>query len=232
MHVAVLDDNLVDRNQMNRLLTRVSDENKKNGKEGLFIDLYGNYSALLHNVAIYDAIFIDVVNEEIKGHELAHGIHYQGVNAKVVLMNSEIIYNEILDDSEKEKYLYINKPIKVPELKDILLVCEEARKHREPKLELRSDVETLYVKGDEFVYARISEPGKITVKLSFDKEITFLSDMSSFKRDAEIFNQIVMVNNSTLINRNYIKEVSLFAVTMQDGISFKTTPFISRKLKS
>ena len=39
MHIAVCDDNIADRKQMQRLLERASDQNKKDGLEGFFIYL-------------------------------------------------------------------------------------------------------------------------------------------------------------------------------------------------
>ena len=38
MHIAVLDDDVASRKQMERLLERASDANKKNGLEGYYID--------------------------------------------------------------------------------------------------------------------------------------------------------------------------------------------------
>lgn len=231
MHIAVLDDNMVDRNQMNRLLTRVSDARKKKGLEGYFIDLYGSYDALMHNVAMYDAIFLDVVNETPKGHEIAYEIVFQGVHGKVVLMNSEITYKDHIEEIYLNDYLYINKPIKVPELEEVLSECEEARKHRKPKLELRSDTETFYINETELISASVREPGKITVSLSFEKELTILADMGIFKNDAEIFPNVVSINNTTLINLYHIESVNNFSVNMKNGENYKISPIISSKLK-
>ena len=58
MHVAVCDDNVADRKQTERLLGRESDRRAKLTK-GLYIDSYGNESALLRNPMQYDIFYID-----------------------------------------------------------------------------------------------------------------------------------------------------------------------------
>lgn len=231
MHIAVYDDNLVDRNQTNRLLTRISDERKKNGLEGYFIDLFGNFESLKHSIAMYDAIILDIVDEEIKGHEIAEKINDIGINGKIILCISKIDYRTVINEKDILNYLYINKPLKIPELKDVLEVCEFAKLNRVPKIELRSDTETIYITADEFMYAYVSEPGKITAVLSFEKSLTFLSDIDSLKRNVDIFKEIIQANTTTLINVNHIKNISTFSVEMDDDTTFRTLPGFRKRVE-
>ena len=220
MHIAVYDDNYVDRNQMNRLLTRASDENKKNGVEGYFIDLFGSLDMLMHNIAMYDAIFLDIVNEAPFGHDIANQLFELGINGKIILCNSTIQYKEMLDINTCERYLFINKPIKADELRTVLDECEELRLHREPKIEIRTDTDTIYIKAEEFLYANVPETGRVKVTLMDGRSKTFLGDINSFYRDLSHFSELVLANSKTIININYIKKIQTLKITMTDDSQF------------
>jgi len=228
MHIAVLDDDVASRNQMNRLLTRESDANKKNGLEGYYIDLYGNVNSLMPKAAMYDAIFIDMVECDPKGHEIAKTLYSQGINARLILCKSVINYSQLLSD---DMFLHMDKPIKTNELSDILKICRQSREQREPKIELRTKTETLYVKYDDFMYAQSAQQSKTDVLLESRGKIRVLLDLHNFKKDMSPYDFIRQINNDTIINVHRIKSVSAFSVQMDDGTQFKISLPISSKLK-
>ena len=143
MHIAVLDDDVASRKQMERLLERASDANKKNGLEGYYIDSYGAFDSLHSKAAMYDAIYIDIVDSDIKGHEIAKSILNSGIQGKIILCISSLNYREIISSEDAEQFLFIDKPVKTEELNNTLSICEENRKNREPQIEIRTKDETL-----------------------------------------------------------------------------------------
>ena len=59
MHIAICDDNIADRKQLERLLGRESD--KRKNISGLFYaDSFGDSAALMRRAVQYDLIFIDM----------------------------------------------------------------------------------------------------------------------------------------------------------------------------
>ena len=59
MHIAVCDDNVADRKQLERLLKRESD--KRAASTGIiYTDSFGNSTSLLSNPMQYDAFYIDM----------------------------------------------------------------------------------------------------------------------------------------------------------------------------
>ena len=62
MHLAVCDDNIADRKQMERLLGRESDR-RLNTTGVLYVDSFGNRSAILSTPMIYDGLFMDMVED-------------------------------------------------------------------------------------------------------------------------------------------------------------------------
>lgn len=63
MHIAICDDNIADRKQLERLLDRESDRRK--GTSGVFFcDSYGNSEHLSRNPMPYELFFLDMTSEE------------------------------------------------------------------------------------------------------------------------------------------------------------------------
>ena len=92
MHIAVCDDNVADRKQLERLLKRESD--KRAASTGIiYTDSFGNSTSLLSNPMQYDAFYIDMcLTEGITGTEVANALIAQGVNAPIVMCCSKINY--------------------------------------------------------------------------------------------------------------------------------------------
>ena len=110
MHIAVCDDNVADRKQLERLLKRESD--KRAASTGIiYTDSFGNSTALLSNPMQYDAFYIDMcLTEGITGTEVANALIAQGVNAPIVMCCSKINYRA---QSYPENVIFLDKPIKV-----------------------------------------------------------------------------------------------------------------------
>lgn len=232
MHIAVLDDDVASRNQMNRLLTRASDENKRNGREGYYIDLYGNFSSLSSKLAMYDAIFIDMVKSDVKGHEIAEHIHKSGVYAKVILCISELDYANIIGPEYANDFIFMNKPIKTDELRDNLEICEEKRSQKEPLIEIRTKDETLYVKHEEFLYAKALVAGKTTIVLVGRDDTIFYKDISLVKQAITEYPFMIAINKDTIVSTYHINKINAFSVEMDDGTSFPISLKTSKLLKS
>ena len=61
MHIAICDDNIADRKQSERLLSRESDK-RIHTTGNLYVDSYGNVEALLKSPQRYDLFFIDMTD--------------------------------------------------------------------------------------------------------------------------------------------------------------------------
>lgn len=231
MHIAVLDDDVASRKHMHRLLTRVSDDNKKNGLEGYYIDLYGNFQSLSSKLAMYDAIFIDVVDDVKKGHELAVHIHDVGIPGKIILMTSKIKYYDLLFPEYVESFDFIDKPIDTDVLNSILDECEQLREQREPKIEIRTKDETLYVKYEEFIYAKALVAGKTTIVLSGPRDTIYYKDIALVRKAVEQYPFMVPISADVIASLYHITKVNLMSVEMDEGSVFKIPLGTSGKLK-
>ena len=231
MHIAVLDDDVASRKQMERLLERASDANKKNGLEGYYIDAYGAFDSLHSKAAMYDAIYIDIVDSDMKGHEIAKSILNSGIQGKIILCISSLNYREIISSEDAEQFLFIDKPVNTEELNNTLSICEENRKNREPQIEIRTKDETLYVKYNEFLYAKALVAGKTTIVLKGRKDTIYYKDISMVRKAITEYPFMIAVNKDTVISTYHIDRVTSFHVHMDDGTSFPISLKMSSALK-
>lgn len=231
MHIAVLDDDVASRKQMERLLERASDANKKNGLEGYYIDSYGAFDSLHSKAAMYDAIYIDIVDSDMKGHEIAKSILNSGIQGKIILCISSLNYRAIISSEDAEQFLFIDKPVNTEELNNTLSICEENRKNREPQIEIRTKDETLYVKYNEFLYAKALVAGKTTIVLKGRKDTIYYKDISMVRQAITEYPFMIAVNKDTVISTYHIDRVTSFHVHMDDGTSFPISLKMSSALK-
>lgn len=231
MHIAVLDDDVASRKQIERLLERASDANKKNGLEGYYIDSYGAFDSLHSKAAMYDAIYIDIVDSDMKGHEIAKSILNSGIQGKIILCISSLNYREIISSEDAEQFLFIDKPVNTEELNNTLSICEENRKNREPQIEIRTKDETLYVKYNEFLYAKALVAGKTTIVLKGRKDTIYYKDISMVRKAITEYPFMIAVNKDTVISTYHIDRVTSFHVHMDDGTSFPISLKMSSALK-
>ena len=163
MHIAVCDDNVADRKQLERLLKRESD--KRAASTGIiYTDSFGNSTSLLSNPMQYDAFYIDMcLTEGITGTEVANALIAQGVNAPIVLCCSKINYRE---QTYPENVIFLDKPIKVAELGQSIDHALDIMSKAVPLIELREDEDTVYATEPDILYAE--EEGGILKKLAED----------------------------------------------------------------
>ncbi|MBP7347450.1 MAG: hypothetical protein KA965_02115 [Butyrivibrio sp.] len=223
MHIAVCDDNIADRKQMERLLARASNQQKKNGHEGYYVDLYGNIPSLMQYPQMYDVIFLDIVNGSQNGLDIALKLRADGIVCCIVLCSSVWDY-ETLSGSSHDSFLYMHKPILAAELSDMLIVCEKKRIHSEPMVELRGESQTIYAHCDEILYATTLQKGLLSVTLTDHRNVHILSDAANFYEQLVDFYSFIPITDHSIINIHHMISRSLMRVIMDDGQKFYVSP--------
>ncbi|MBQ6806169.1 MAG: LytTR family transcriptional regulator DNA-binding domain-containing protein [Lachnospiraceae bacterium] len=250
MHIAVCDDNIADRKQMERLLERASDR-RIHTTGVLYIDSYGNVDAVMRSPMLYDAFFIDMTSGPVNGFQLARKLIDAGSTAPIILCISTINYRAIIDAALAEvpddamelsnhsilrkqlqsQILYLNKPIKVAELDQMLdhaIACKAAMV---PTIELRGEQETYYVHEDEIMYAK-KNAQYAHVTLTDDRELDILSTMNNLYAQLKGFSHFVPISEQALVNVAFIEKISLFKLFMKNGYTFAVSPFELSYIKS
>lgn len=231
MHIAICDDNIADRKQLERLLDRESDKRKTN--TGVFYtDSYGDCAVLAKNPMPYDLFFIDLVEGEPNGLTFALQLRKFGVTVPIVLCSSKIDYKaayEKLSDCSYE-FLFLEKAIRAAELSTTLDIAVEKLKQRVPTIELRSDTETFYVQEDDIVYA-LSEGQYVRVYLKDSRTVLVLTDMLNFYSTVNMYSHMVLLTDRSLINIVYLDSYTPFKVTLKYGTVIKSSPFAVKYIK-
>lgn len=231
MHIAVCDDNIADRKQLERLLKRESDR-RKDGTGLLYVSSFGDSEVLSRNPMPYDLFFIDMTQEVTDGFDFALSLISAGVTAPIVLCSSKIDYLKKIDALTKQpsNLMHLQKAIKTAELSEIIDRALELQSKRVPTIELRSEKDTYYVLEDDIVYATPS--GRyVHVFLADGREIPILTTMSNFYDQIAMYTHIVLIGEHALFNIVYLDSFTLFSVTLKNGIRLKSTPFASKYIK-
>lgn len=242
MHIAVCDDNIADRKQMERLLGRASD--RRIHTTGVFyIDSFGNVEAVMHAPMLYNAFFIDMTSGPVNGFQLARKLIDAGVTAPIVLCVSTINYRAVIDAAIaevppdgvensnhdilrrqlKSQIQYLNKPIRVAELDEMLDYCIEQKSKTIPTIELRGEKDTLYVYEDEIMYAE-KDGNFAHVSLTEGRQIDILSTMRNLYTQVADFDHFFPISEQVFINISFVEKLTLLKLTMRDGHSFTVSP--------
>ena len=232
MHIAICDDNIADRKQLERLLGRESDKRKSD--TGVFYtDSYGDCEVLGRNPMPYDLFFIDLTESEPDGLTFALQLRRFGVTAPIILCSSKIDYKaayKALPECPYE-FLFLEKAIRTADLSLMLDHTIEILEQRIPTIELRSDTDTYYVQEDDIIYA-VTKGQYVHVILKDKRDVLILTDMLNFYSTVNMYTHMVLLTNKTLINIAYLGSYTPFKVELKDGTSLKSTPFAVSLIKA
>lgn len=230
MHVAVCDDNVADRKQMERLLGRESDRRAKL-TEGLYIDSYGNEKALLRNPMQYDIFYIDMCKTEgITGTQVADKLLEIGVQVPVYMCCSDTDYR-------KEKFagnvFFIDKPIKVEQLIASLDHAYEQKQNAIPRIELRDETstQTLYIEAADIMYGTFSKR-HVSVRLTDGRIMNIASDIENLYGQWAHHQTFVIASPKSIVNVRHIDRVGFLHVYMKDGARFPVQSIAKEQIKA
>lgn len=225
MHIAICDDNVADRKQLERLLQRESD--KQYGiREPFYIDGYGNAEALMRSPMLYDAFFIDMTASSKNGYEVAMELIHAGVTVPIVLCISTINYR---DFNLPDNCFFLQKAIRLNELCDMLDMLITACDNKVPHIEIRTETDTYYVSEKDIMYA---VGGAHTLIYLNDDRILEINDtLANFYDEVKNMPCFFPVSYKAIVNIAYVSELSLFSVQTKSGRKFSLHPAFRKYAK-
>ena len=219
MHIAICDDNIADRKQLERLLKRESD--KLNGtREPFYIDGYGNPDAVMHSPMLYEAFFIDMTSSSKNGYEIAMDLVHIGVTVPIILCISDINYQEL---ELPDNCFCLQKPIRVSELNNMLEIILKASDNKVPHIEIRTDKETVYVLENDIMYV-IPEGGLIKIHLKDETILEVPDSLENFYEENKNIPCLLPVSYNAIVNVEYISQTTFFSVHTKNGRKFFLHP--------
>lgn len=232
MHIAVCDDNIADRKQTERLLGRQSDRIFKESGERLYIDSYGNVDAFMIHPQMYHGLFVDMTSSEKNGIEIARMLLERGVTKPIILCSSTIDYEQEATKFglTEENILFLNKPIKVAELTEVMDKIKLMMGDPIKVLELRGQKDTIYAKGDDIICVK-RKGSELEINLTEGRSISIIADIYNFYDQCAIFPQICPVSDAGLININHIASTSFGKVTLDNGMALSISLIYRNSIK-
>ncbi len=223
MNLAVCDDNIADRKQTERLLGRESDRIFKETGERLYIDSYGNAEAFLHNPQMYHALFIDMVGSP-NGFEILKELLAVNIVKPIIMISSTLDYRKMVDDAgiEAPNLLFLEKPIKVLELRNIMDRIKDLNKVVVPTMELRGIDDTVYAREEEIICVE-KVRSELLVHLTEGRKVSVIADIINFYDECNIFPSICPVNDNGLVNVNHVVKTSFGKAYMDNGKVMKVS---------
>ena len=232
MHIAVCDDNIAERKQTERLLSRESDRRK--AVSGiLYVHSYGHQDALFRAPKQYNMFMIDMVDGDVDGLALALKLCQTGITVPIFLCVSTIDYRKAYTQLEKPptNIHFIDKPIKVAELTKIIGQALEMQSLITPTIELRSEKETFYVKENQIVCATCNT-FSTDVFLNDGRMVRIGSDLYNLYSQVCSYLSYYMISNRAFVNLDYIDKCSLFKLTLTNGKKLNISPFKIKEIKN
>ena len=227
MHIAICDDNIVDRKQMERLLKREADR-RRDSLLSLYVDSYGNTNALMNNPLEYDVYFIDFNSNGMTGIDIVGALISAGKQSVIYLCCGEIDYKS---HSLPENVMFINKPIRPKELSEAISYVAQIIEAKEPTIEIREENGNYFrIKESELLYATYKSE-HMTITMSEGRSATILSTFDHFYTQLQNYDSLIAVNGKTLINAKHIVRMHSFTVTMPGNVEFYISPLYRKYAK-
>ena len=220
MHIAICDDNVADRKQMERLLGRESDA-RRNTTGILYIDSFGDSSSLLNAPMLYDLFFIDLHEKDCDGMGLAERLRQAGVTAPIVLCCSVTDYRTLPNTLPAIHFL--SKPVRTANLPPMIDMAIAERSSAAHTVEIRGEQSTHYVEPDSILYAL--PKGHLThILFENGESLDMMGNLEELYYLLESTKSFLFVKKNMLANVHVISAVSLFKLTISTGETFSIGP--------
>ena len=219
IYIAVCDNNIADRKQLERLLEREKDKRLMENYDVLYIDSFGSEEALMTTPVKYDIFFVDITEGASNGMEIAKKLRHRGIAAPVVLCQSSINYTSYVN--APEDIIYIEKPLTKGQISHLVDVALEWAKRRTPLIEARCQKDTRFIQYDELIRAIPLEKFLTRLCLSSGEYLDATDSVNSIGKQLESYGCFIKCKKD-LVNIYHIESAidHGFRLTNQDIVYY------------
>ena len=238
MHVAICDDNIADRKQMERLLGRESDKLAKDNVI-LYIDSYGNPEALLSAQMHYGVYFIDLTfsqldGKPVNGLDLARMLRETGIDSTIFLCCGQIDYHTM---ELAPRIFCIDKPIRVQELSHAIQQAADELATLVPRIEFRTISHgTFYASYEEILYFHELSDCQSTLYLTDGRSIQVPEHVKNLYLNIQPAHpDLLAVSLKFALNPQHLQSAGLTTITFTNGtvkkIGLRAARYARKELK-
>lgn len=239
MHIAIVEDNIADRHQSERIIGREG-KRRTTDDEGYYIDSMGSFDAVLPFPTLYNMFFIDMTDSpEGNGLDLCIKLMNKGAFGYFILMSSKIDYRKEASRRNGEirwpdHLRFLTKPVLTKDLSDLFTEIIPLCKDRPELVEIRgiTDDETYHLDPDEIRYAVAIDDHNCRVfsTLPEHSQIFCAETVDTLFRFVEDFDQFYYLSAKKFINLNHMKDASGFRYHMDDGSGGFCSPACTKEM--
>ena len=168
---------------------------------------------------IYDAIFMDMTEDGCDAIELSHMLRADGTDVPIVFCCDKVDYRK--SKNLPDNVLFLDKPIVVAELTEMIDHLLSIKNSKAQKLEFRNQTDTFYLTEDQISCAWPKNYRYVCIHTTNGSEYTTDMSIASFCGTLSKYDSFILLASNTVLNMRYIRSISMFKVTMQDGKSFR-----------
>lgn len=213
MHIAICDDDIAGRKQLERLLSRESDSRLETG-EAFYTDSYGDAASLLHSPMLYDLFWIDLTTNHYIAMDTVRELRSIGVTAPIIMCSSKIHYEEC--DNLPSGLLFLTKPILSDVIPHMVDMAVEISSKKERTIELRCAKNTIYVKEREILYGK-EEAQYVYVYMDDGRIVAMLGSMNDFCSLFEHAADFYLTRTNLAINLTKVVKITFTSLTLTNG---------------
>lgn len=220
LYIAICDDHIADRKQLERLLEREKDNCLKSNLV-LYIDSFGSSEALLNARIRYGLLLIDVTNgldapveHTVNGMDIAKQLRSMGMNAPIALCSSSIDYTAY-GNPPPNHVIYLTKPVSQGQLSHLIDVAIEQQKSQEPLIEIRGQKDTCNVTQTEIIYA-VENINMTEVVMTNSRNFKMLGKLNTLIRQLSDPSAFAYCGKDCMINFAHVAEMQKNAFVMDN----------------
>ena len=221
-YIAICDNNIADRKQLERLLEREKDKRLAANYDVLYIDSFGSEEALMATPVKYDIFFVDMTEGASNGMEIAKKLRQRGITAPIVLCESTISYTSYVN--APEDIIYIEKPINAGQVSHLTDVALEWVRRKTPLIEVRCRKDTRFLKYDELVRAYPLDKFLTRLCLSDGEYLDMTDSIASLAKQCEIYGCFIRCRKD-LVNVFHIISSTDNGFRLTGGDTVRYSPF-------
>ncbi|MCR5301833.1 MAG: hypothetical protein K6E49_05285 [Lachnospiraceae bacterium] len=214
IYLAICDNNVADRKQLERLLEREKDKRLSQNYDVLYIDSFGSEEALTTTPVKYDIFFIDITEGASNGMEIAKKLRHRGIIAPIVLCESTINYTSYVN--APEEIIFIEKPLSPGQVSHLVDVAMEWAKRKTPLLEIRCQKDTHFIKHDELVRAYPLDKFYTRLCLADGGYLEMTDSVNALARQCQLYNCFIRCKKD-IVNIHHIQSATGNGFRLSNG---------------
>ncbi len=227
MHIAICDDNVVDRKHLERILSRESD--KRAGTPNiLYVDSYGDKDYFLKNPLKYNLIFMDMCSSPGIVEEILSKLDDMYYNAPLILYSSQLDYTSI--PNLPSYVVHAQKPYTPDSISDYLKLGDSNVANNTKTISVHENDITLNLPISNILYM-ISINNQSYIHTTDNFAICVHESLNELTLLLEPYEEFSLINKKTIVNFRHVLELTPINIVMQNHTKFSASLLNYKNLK-